>query len=99
MRSLGISSKIATSQIYIKLIGISLITYLMFIGFSLGIRVNYFPSYHPLYSIAHMRVVDMVYTFLLMMFMTFFLSRKFAKNIFNANIASKDKEERLSWDS
>lgn len=94
-RSLGINVKQVTAQIYIKLVGISIVTTLLFIATSIALHNVYFPTYHILYSVSKMHILEMVYTFLLMICMTFFLSRKFAKNIFKANIASKDKEEPL----
>lgn len=95
MRSLGMNAHQVTAQIYIKLVGASIVTTILFISTSIALHFVYFPSYHVLYAISSMRVIEMVYTFLLMISMTFFLSRKFAKNIFNANIASKDKEDVL----
>ena len=95
MRSLGIGTKQVSAQIYIKLVGVSLLTTIIFISTSIILHTLYFPRYHILYSISHMRIIEMIYTFVLMMAMTFLLARKFAKNIFKANIASKDKEEPL----
>ena len=93
MRSLGISAKQATRQIYIKLVGVSITTTLCFIIFSIVLHTQYFPTEHVFYSIANMGVASMIYMAVLVIGMTFLLSRKFSKNIFKANIASKDKEE------
>ena len=98
MRSLGIGVKQVVTQIYIKLVGISIVTTACFIAVSIVLHGLYFPTYHILHSIARMRPLEMVYMVVLMLGMTYLLSRKFAKNIFKANIASKDKEE-LQWDS
>ena len=93
MRSLGFSAKQATRQIYIKLLGVSITTTLCFIAFSIVLHTQYFPTEHVFYSISNMGVLSMVYMAILVIGMTFLLSRKFSKNIFKANIASKDKEE------
>ena len=93
MRSLGISTKNVTAQIYLKLVGIGMITTILFIAASIALHGHYFPTYNVLYSISQMRALEMVYTAILMLAMTFLLSRKFAKNIFKSNIASKDREE------
>ena len=93
MRSLGINTKNVTAQIYLKLVGIGMITTILFIATSIALHGHYFPTYNILYSISRMRVLEMIYTAILMLAMTFLLSRKFAKNIFKSNIASKDREE------
>ena len=93
MRSLGISAKQVGAQIYIKLVGVSMITTICFLIVSIVLHGVYFPSTHVFYAISRMHVLEMVYMALIMLGMTFLLARKFAKNIFKANIASKDREE------
>ena len=93
MRSLGISAKQVGAQIYIKLVGVSMITTICFLIVSIVLHGVYFPSTHIFYAISRMHVLEMVYMVLIMLGMTFLLARKFAKNIFKANIASKDREE------
>ena len=93
MRSLGINAKQVGAQIYIKLVGVSMITTICFLAVSIALHGVYFPSSHIFYAISRMHVLEMVYMVLIMFGMTFLLARKFAKNIFKANIASKDREE------
>ena len=93
MRSLGINAKQVSAQIYIKLVGVAMISTLCFIIASILLHGVYFPSSHILYSISRMSVLEMIYMVLIMLAMTFLLARKFSKNIFKANIASKDREE------
>ena len=93
MRSLGISARQVGAQIYIKLVGVSMITTICFLVTSILLHGVYFPSSHILYAISRMHVLEMIYMVLIMLGMTFLLARKFAKNIFKSNIASKDREE------
>lgn len=93
MRSLGFGIKQVSKQIYIKLVGLSIVMTILFIATSLVLHMFYFPSTHALYAIARMGVISYIYMSVLVIGMTYLLSRKFVKNIFKANIASKDKEE------
>ena len=91
MRSLGINIKEVKKQIYYEIFFIGSILLIVFTTAVIVLHQFYFSSSNFLKTFSEMTTLDVFFTWILILCLMFFLARKFSKNIFMSNIASKEK--------